>query len=289
MPEPRIIDSVDETRRAFDDPARPRPVRVYLWEPLVRPADGLTRLVLLSHGTGASGQDLAWLAQPLVEAGFLVAAVDHHGNNWVDGYLAPGFVLIWERPADLRHVLDLVERDRRVDWAAAAGFSAGGYASAALVGVRLDPTLIRLLGEGRIPEPPMPEFPGAFAWLRDNTTPETIGDLLERAQSDQRDERVRAAFLICPGDGGLASAESLRAVNRPVEIRWADADVITPPAQTALRYLELIDGARGQSVGPAVEHHHLFADDPDGTSVRHRTGADAAVFLARVSGLNQPD
>ena len=100
---PQIIEAVDETRASFDNPANPRPVRVYLWEPLVPSVDGMTRLILLSYGTGASGRDLAWLAEPLAQVGFLVAAVDHHGNNWVDGYAAPGFIFVWERPADLRH------------------------------------------------------------------------------------------------------------------------------------------------------------------------------------------
>ena len=280
---PLIIESVDETRTAFDDPSRPRPVRIYLWEPQVAAPDGLTRLVLLSHGTGASGRDLAWLAEPLAQAGFLVAAVDHHGNNWVDGYAAPGFVLVWERPADLRHALNFLERERRIDWVGTAGFSAGGYAAAALLGARLDAELLRLLVEGRLPDPAIPEYPGAFEWLRRTTTPDTIGDLLKAAGSDQSDDRVRAAFLVCPGDGGMSSAASLRAVTRPVEIRWADADVITPPAQTALRFLELIDGAQGRSLGPHVEHHHLFPDDIDGTDGRRQAGADAAAFLTRVS------
>ena len=288
VPSPQTVESVDASRTSFDDPARPRPVRMYLWEPLVRPADGRTRLILLSHGTGASGRDLAWLAEPLAQAGFLVAAVDHHGNNWVDGYAAQGFIRVWERPADLRHALDLIERTRDVDWVGAAGFSAGGYTAAALVGVRLDPDLFERLVRGELPDPEIPEYPDAFASLRRTTTPGAIGDLLTSASGDQSDDRVRAAFLICPGDGGLASATSLRAVNRPVEIRWADADVITPPEQTALRYLSLIGGARGESLGQYVEHHHLFPDADEGTAARTRAGTDAVAFLARVSALDQP-
>ena len=311
------IESVDDTRSAFDDPARPRPVRIYLWEPLVRPAgdqvgdgvvgfgsgidsalpgsartsgdavvqtDGRTRLILLSHGTGASGRDMAWLAEPLTRAGFLVAAVDHHGNNWVDGYLAPGFVFVWERPADLRHALDVIARDRDVDWVGAAGFSAGGYTSAALLGVRVDPDLVKLLAGGEIPEPAIPEFPGAFAWARQNAT----ADQMAEAGGDQSDDRVRAAFLICPGDGGLTSAASLRAVTRPVAIRWGGADVINPAEQNALRYLGLIDGAEGRSLGDDVEHHHLFADEEAGADVRARAAADAVAFFVRVSGVGQP-
>ena len=67
-----------------------------------------------------------------------------------------------ERPADLRHALSLIEQDRDLDWVGAAGFSAGGYAAAALVGVRLDTDLARLLIEGGIPDPVIPEYPNAL-------------------------------------------------------------------------------------------------------------------------------
>ncbi|GGN88795.1 hypothetical protein GCM10010112_72650 [Actinoplanes lobatus] len=283
MPTPRTIESIDRSRPSFEDPERARPVRIHLWEPDGPATGDPARLVLLSHGTGAAGQDLAWLAEPLARAGFLVAAVDHHGNNWVDGYLAPAFLRIWERPADLRHALDVIEAEHRIGWVAAAGFSAGGYASAALVGVRLDPASLRLLAEGRVPEPAMPEFPTAFEWLRGAVTRETIGAFLAEAAADQSDDRVRAAYLICPGDGGMADEVSLRAVNRPVEIRWAGADVITPPEQIALRYLDLIPGATGSTLGDAVEHHHLFPDDPAGAAARAEAVAGAVAFLRRAS------
>ena len=93
-------------------------------------------------------------------------------------------------------------------------------------------------------------------------------------------------IYICPGDGGMSSAASLRAVTRPVEIRWADADVIAPPEQTALRLLESIAGARGRSLGRDVEHHYLFPDDADGAAVRRQAGADAVAFFARAAGLD---
>jgi hypothetical protein len=73
-------------------------------------------------------------------------------------------------------------------------------------------------------------------------------------------------------------------VTRAVEIRWAGADVITPPEQTALRYLAAISGARGQSLGPDVEHHHLFPDSAEGADVRARAGAEVAAFLRRAAG-----
>ena len=85
----------------------------------------------------------------------------------------------------------------------------------------------------------------------------------------------------------MSSAASLRAVTRPVELRWGDADVINPPEQTALRYQQLIDKAHGRSLGRHVEHHHLFPDNSEGTDTRALAGAEAVAFLAHAAGLGQ--
>jgi hypothetical protein len=76
---------------------------------------------------------------------------------------------------------------------------------------------------------------------------------------------------------------SLRTVDRPAGIRWGDADVIAPPAETALRFLELTPGAQGQSLGPTVEHKHLFPGNVAGAAVRERAVADAIAFFSRLT------
>lgn len=95
--EPHISVLYDDTRRDLRDPSAPRPVRLYVWEPVRRVTDA-GPLVVVSHGTGGSGSAMNWLVRPLVEAGLRVVALDHHGNNFVDGYEPEGFVLGWERP-----------------------------------------------------------------------------------------------------------------------------------------------------------------------------------------------
>ena len=63
-------------------------MRTTIWEPT---GEGTCGVILLSHGTGGAAEDLGWLAEPLNQAGFLVGAVDHHGNSFVDEYLVEGF------------------------------------------------------------------------------------------------------------------------------------------------------------------------------------------------------
>jgi predicted dienelactone hydrolase len=70
---------------------------------------------------------MRWLVEPLVAAGFRVIAVDHHGNNYVDGYEPEGFLFVWERPRDLTFVLDVLANEQPHGPVGAAGFSVGGY------------------------------------------------------------------------------------------------------------------------------------------------------------------
>ncbi|MEV5012895.1 hypothetical protein AB0K74_34385 [Streptomyces sp. NPDC056159] len=235
--------------------------------------------MLISHGTGGSAGQMAWLAESLAEAGFLAVGVDHHGNNFVDGYVPQGFAYVWERPRDLRFALDALMAERSLGAVGAAGFSAGGYSSAALVGARLDGMLMWGLLEGRIPLPELPEFPDLAEAVRASVPASRLNRALADAGQDHRDERVQAAFLVCPGLGELVTGESLAGIGRPVGIHWGDADTITPPEQNALRYLDTIPGANGHSAGAETGHYHFLGNNPDGTQVRRQVAADAVAFF----------
>src|ERR1700761_4320484 len=101
-------------------------------------------LILLSHGTGGSAAQMAWLGTALAREGFIAAAVDHPGNNATEPYTAEGFTLWWERATDLSEVLDGILKDPefgpRVEERSigAAGFSLGGYTVMELAGAETD-------------------------------------------------------------------------------------------------------------------------------------------------------
>jgi predicted dienelactone hydrolase len=59
-------------------------------------------LILLSHGYGGASWQLAWLGTALAAHGFIVAAVDHPGNNLAEGTTVDGFSLFWLRAVDAR-------------------------------------------------------------------------------------------------------------------------------------------------------------------------------------------
>jgi predicted dienelactone hydrolase len=106
-------------------------------------ADGPFPLVVLSHGSGGNAANLGWLAKPLVEAGFMVAAPNHPGTTSGDSHPAET-VLIWNRPMDLSAVLTGVINNsdfgKHVDQRniSVVGFSLGGYAALAAVGARVN-------------------------------------------------------------------------------------------------------------------------------------------------------
>lgn len=48
-------------------------------------------LIVLSHGTGGAVAQLSWLAEALASEGYVVAAVNHHGNTAIDEKTPHGF------------------------------------------------------------------------------------------------------------------------------------------------------------------------------------------------------
>ncbi|MFJ3337967.1 alpha/beta hydrolase family protein [Streptomyces sp. NPDC086766] len=278
-PQPLIRVVHDESRGDLRDPARPRPIRLYLWEP--DPPLALSApLIVVSHGTGGSGSGMGWLAGPLREAGFRVVALDHHGNNFVDGYEPEGFLHVWERPRDVSFVLDALARERPLGPVGAAGFSLGGYTAVALAGARVDPRIVRAVMTGAVPLPEIPEFPGALEVLRKKyALDESSRRALDTAGADLSDPRVRAVFQVAPGVGALVTPESLAAVQVPVDIRWGGADSVNPYDVDTRPYLEHIPGATGCSAGADVRHEDFFAPEPANSAVRVRVGREAATFF----------
>lgn len=272
----------DPARRSWSGDGGPRPLRATVWRPA---AAGPHPVVLLSHGTGGSAGSLAWLAEALCGSGFLVAAVDHHGNSSLEDYLVEGFVFGWERARDLSVLLDHVVAVEEVDASqvGAAGFSLGGYTVMALLGARIDPRTVRAVLDGALPAPSVPEFPDLVATLRRDYDDERLAAIVADGSGSMVDARVRAGFAIAPALGLLVSRDSLSLVDAPVALRWGDADVVCPPAENALVYLDASPGANGRSVGRDVGHYDFLgdADDAGASAVRDVVAADAVAFFRR--------
>src|SRR5689334_22880786 len=114
--------------------------RLGRWSDDAKPAGGRFPLLALSHGTGGSAQIMSWLARALAARGYIVAAVNHPGNNALEEYTPEGFLVWWERARDVTAMIDSLLRDRtfggRVDPGriGVIGFSLGGYTGIGLAG-----------------------------------------------------------------------------------------------------------------------------------------------------------
>ncbi|HSW18321.1 MAG TPA: dienelactone hydrolase [Ramlibacter sp.] len=108
------------------------------------PQKGNGRLVAMSHGSGGNAWVHADLARALVDAGFVVAMPQHHGDNTQDPS-APGPASWKLRPAEVSRAIDAVGRDARfapllaLDKVGMYGMSAGGHTALSMAGGRWSP------------------------------------------------------------------------------------------------------------------------------------------------------
>jgi predicted dienelactone hydrolase len=224
-------------------------------------------LVVLSHGTGGSAVQLAWLGLTLARRGYIVAAVNHHGNTATEAhYDARGFLLWWERARDVSVAIDRLLDDplfgTRIDTSriATAGFSLGGYTVLELAGARTDLQLYDAFctsAERDFTCEPQPEMPSAheeFARLRMNDA-ETARSLAHAGDS-YRDERIRAVAALAPAVGRALTSVSLGQIRVPVLLVKGDSDRIAP-APTNADYIHA-QIRNSQLVGWRSVGHYTF-------------------------------
>jgi len=274
------VDTAVETRQTIGPPDVPL-FEAGMASPHAEFAPSLSPfpLILLSHGSGGSGLQLAWLGTALAKAGYIAVAVDHPGNNAIDGNTAEGFVLWWERATDLSNVLDGMLADpefgHRIDDSriAAAGFSIGGYTALALAGAQTDISEMTDLCHTGSSKPASATAVDSDHDDRDTTichvpemrplgtvdevlhaTRKTSGESLARSGESYRDPRIIAVFSIAPAAAFTLTQESLHAIKLPVEIVVGSADRIANPRDNADYLRAYIRGAR-ENVIPNVTHY----------------------------------
>ncbi len=229
------------------------------------PAFSKFPLIALSHGTGGSAMQMAWLGTNLAARGYIVVAVNHPGNNAVTGYTTQGFIEGWERAKDISAVIRDMLADPRLgskidpDRIGAAGFSYGGYTMMELAGARTD--FGRILAwcdeqQGACDPPEMPDLMKKFKAIQQHPD---VQQALQRSGDSYRDPRIRAVFAIAPAVARAFTSESLQKITIPVEIVAGAADSIAPPAENAQFFAANIKGAK-LSILPGGVGHYTFLD-----------------------------
>ena len=256
-------------------------------------------MVLLSHGSGGSALQMAWLGTALARAGYIAVAVDHPGNN-ANGKLTPeGMALWWERATDLSQVLDGMLADSEFgtkidqDRIGAAGYSIGGYTVLELAGAQTDVhELLALCKENadagvcHVPE------------MRGMGTPEEIlhkvrktsGLSLAQSADLFSDERIGAVFAIAPALAFTMTEDSLRPLRIPLEVVVGDNDNIAPAKDNAQYVRDEVKGSKLTTL-PHVGHY-TFLDTctADGKKAEPRYCEDSRevdrdAVHARVAGM----
>lgn len=271
----------------YEDKSRNRPLITEVWyptrdetsaddsSPFIRIATkrdaslshGTFPLILFSHGTGGGRLTVEWFCAALASKGFIVAAVDHFGNTY-DNPIPMQFVTFWERPQDLRFVLDQllsesdiassIDRNR----IGAAGFSLGGYTAITLAGAKMDFYAIKnyFKSDAGKQEADIPEMPGLIAFFEKPEVEESY-----KKAPPLRDKRIKSVFVMSPAIGqAFPAKKNFSDVNVPVYIVVAAKDKMTPTKTNASHYAKLIDKAKYKELGTEAGHYVFLNEAKDG-------------------------
>jgi predicted dienelactone hydrolase len=164
-------------------------------------------LIIVSHGRGGWFGANHDTAETLADAGFVVAAINHPGDNGNDSSQGDKMSVWASRPADMVRLLDFMLHDWKdkavIDPARIGlfGFSRGGYTGLVLVGAH-------------------PDFRRLALFCKETDKTENC----ERARSGdvppspQPDPRIRAAVLADAAMSSLFTPEALSGIQIPLQI-----------------------------------------------------------------------
>jgi predicted dienelactone hydrolase len=220
-------------------------------------ADGLRRpLVVFSHGAGGNGSGYAWFGEYLAAHGYLVAMVYHYRANTFDSSALYMRNRLWQRPRDISlditHLLHDPHWGPHIDAAqiGVAGHSQGGFTAIWIGGAMIDPALFVRYQRVWKTNPAVPAYLRAQMQL-------DAGPALA-----VRDDRVKAAFAMAPGDiKGFGMTEAgLRQTRIPTYLIVGAADTTTPLEDNAGFAAKFIPQAQLE-VLPGPVDHEIFGNE----------------------------
>ncbi len=174
-------------------------------------------LIVISHGNGGTKDGHYDTALALAKKGFVVAALEHTGDNYRDQSRATDML---NRPRELHRLIDYMLSD----WAGhtaidrqrvgAFGFSSGGFTVLAAAGGEPDLSLVAAHCAAH------PKFFDCSLLSAHPKSPPT-------EEAAQHDTRIKALVVAAPALG-FTFAHGLAGVTQPVQLWRADDDHILP-------------------------------------------------------------
>lgn len=211
-------------------------------------------LIVMSHGNAGDRLNGAWMAEILATNGFIVAAMDHHGNTW-NNKIAEFFIKIWERPKDVSFIIDQILQDPlfgpHIDSGKIGfvGYSLGGQTGVWLAGGKLEQ-----LDKNVLKEMPADQIP--------NTVTSEMIEMIDfsPATESYKDSRVSAFFLMAPALGFLFDAKSLECIREPIYIVAPEGDQIVP-LETSPKLLAKTVQRAIYNLIPGAANHYIFLNE----------------------------
>jgi predicted dienelactone hydrolase len=207
-------------------------------------------LVVVSHGTGGSFEGHYDTALALAEAGFVVAAVTHTGDNYRD---QSGFTRVENRPRHINALIDYMltswpQHDRLDPMRVGIfGFSAGGFTALVAIGG-------------------VPDFSGGASYCA--TYPdewacrrvrETGARLAAAPTAFVHDSRIAAAVIAAPAIGWSFAPQGLAGITAPIQLWRGDSDEILPHPRHAQHVYEGLSTKPEYHVVPNAGHFAFLA------------------------------
>jgi predicted dienelactone hydrolase len=197
-------------------------------------SSGKYPLIVLSHGAGLGGTPLAmsWLATPLAQQGFIVAAPTHPGNAGMNRSAAETMKL-WLRAGDIGATLDALEQQPlfkkhlEAGRVGVLGLSMGGHTALALAGARIEPIRLASYCDSEAHNPSLCQ------WVRQSGVNLHAMDMHQAARN-HRDARINFAMAIDPVPLDVFQVDSFSTITIPVAIvQLGQAAAIPQTAQAA--------------------------------------------------------
>ena len=204
-------------------------------------------LVVISHGNGGRSASHVDLALALANAGYVVAAPMHSGDNYADQSAVGSVSWLSRRTSELHTTVDYMLKDwqghdhispQRIG---AFGFSAGGFTVLTAVGAQPD---LRLIAQHCAESP---EF--VCDLLRSVKSPYLNADASTMGDAFLPDLRIKAAVVAAPGLGFTMVPNGLDNVRVPIQLWSADNDINVPYATNTKLVRE--------ALGSLVEFHSV--------------------------------
>lgn len=207
-------------------------------------------MIVMSHGTGGSYLGHFDTAMALADAGFVVVAMNHTGDNYADQSRS---VDVMDRPRQVSRVIDhmLSTWDGRAaidpHRVGMFGFSSGGFTTLAIMGGAPDFTKIG---------PMCRQFPGDFACrlLAKSASPAVAPATVAVA-----DARIKAAVVAAPALGFTFAPDGLKDVKLPVQLWRAENDDVVPHPRYAEAVRLALPEAPDYHVVPNAGHYDFLA------------------------------